>query len=120
MPLQLLGMHIYNWEWISATAPKVFKPWADILGSLLVSPAYLLPPLVGLVVLVQHRSNLPLVIEPTLSWRKNALKQNKVDKHLKNSPQPQPQQGGQAPRQGESLPVQLERGALEEVEVFLP
>ena len=80
MPLQLLGMHIYNWEWISATAPKVFKPWADILGSLLVSPAYLLPPLVGLVVLVQHRSNLPSVIEPTLSWRKNALKQNKVDK----------------------------------------
>ena len=82
MPLQLLGMHIYNWEWISATAPNVFKPWSDIIGSLLVSPAYLLPPLVGLVVLVQHRSNLPSVIEPTLSWRKNALRQNKVDKHL--------------------------------------
>ena len=31
----------------------------------------------------------------------------------------QHQQGGQAPRRGESLPVQLERGPLEEVEVFL-
>ena len=39
------------------------------------------PPLVALLVLFQHRSNLSSVLKPTQYWRKNALKQNKKDKY---------------------------------------
>ena len=79
--LQLLGITIWDWEWRSDKNPDAFEPWADIVGSLLVSPALLLPPLAALLVLFQHRSNLPSVLKPTHLWRKNALKQNKKDKY---------------------------------------
>ena len=79
---QLLGMTIWDWKWRSDAKPAAFEPWADIVGSLLVSPALLLPPLAALLVLFQHRANLPSVLKPTHLWRKNALKQNKKDKYL--------------------------------------
>ena len=78
---QLLGIAIKDWKWISDDKPDAFESWADIVGSLLVSPALLLPILAALLVLFQHRSNLPSVIKPTNLWRKNALKQNKKDKY---------------------------------------
>ena len=59
-----------------------FESWADVLGSLLVAPAVLLPILTALLVLYQHRSNIPEALKPTHLWRKNALKQNKKDKYL--------------------------------------
>ena len=78
---QLLGMSIWDWQWLSVKTPAAFKPWADIVGALLVSPALLLPPLAALIVLFQHRDDLPSVLKPTHLWRKNALKQNKKDKY---------------------------------------
>ena len=78
---QLLGMSIFDWKWISVANSDAFEPWADIVGTLLVSPALLLPILAALLVLFQHRSNLPSVLKPTRLWRKNALKQNKKDKY---------------------------------------
>ena len=74
-------MTIYNWSWLSVEESQHFKPEADIVGSFLVAPALLLPPLVALLVLFQHRSNLSSVLKPTQYWRKNALKQNKKDKY---------------------------------------
>ena len=59
-----------------------FESWADVIGSLLVAPAVLLPILTALLVLYQHRSNIPAALKPTHLWRKNALKQNKKDKYL--------------------------------------
>ena len=78
---QLLGITIYDWTWRSHADPAAFEPWADIVGSLLVSPALLLPPLGALLVLFQYRADLPSVLKPTQLWRKNALKQNKKDKY---------------------------------------
>ena len=78
---QLLGITIYDWKWRSDANPAAFEPWADIIGTLLVSPALLLPPLAALLVLFQHRYNLTSVFKPTHLWRKNALKQNKKDKY---------------------------------------
>ena len=74
-------MTIYNWSWLSVEESQHFKPEADIVGSFLVAPALLLPPLVALLVLFQHRSDLSSVLKPTQYWRKNALKQNKKDKY---------------------------------------
>lgn len=78
---QLLGITIYDWKWRSHADPAAFEPWADIVGTLLVSPSLLLPPLAALLVLYQHRDNLTSVLKPTHLWRKNALKQNKKDKY---------------------------------------
>ena len=76
---QLIGFTIYAWKWLSVQ--NAFEPWADIVGILLVSPAFLLPLLAALLVLFQFRSDLPSAIKPTHQWRKNALKQNKKDKY---------------------------------------
>ena len=73
-------MTLSNWEWLSVKSN--FESWADIIGSLLVAPAVLLPILTALLVLYQHRSNIPAALKPTHLWRKNALKQNKKDKYL--------------------------------------
>ena len=73
-------MTLSNWEWLSVKSN--FESWADIIGSLLVAPAVLLPILTALLVLYQHRSNIPEALKPTHLWRKNALKQNKKDKYL--------------------------------------
>ena len=81
VPSQLLGMTIWDWQWRSDNDPTAYEPWADVVGSLLVSPALLLPPLAALFVLYQHRDNLTSVLKPTHLWRKNALKQNKKDKY---------------------------------------
>ena len=76
---QLIGFTIYAWKWLSVQ--NAFEPWADTVGILLVSPAFLLPLLAALLVLFQFRSDLPSAIKPTQQWRKNALKQNKKDKY---------------------------------------
>ena len=77
---QLLAITLSKWKWLSVKSN--FESWADVIGSLLVAPAVLLPILTALLVLYQHRSNIPAALKPTHLWRKNALKQNKKDKYL--------------------------------------
>ena len=77
---QLLAITLSKWKWLSVKSN--FESWADVIGSLLVAPAVLLPILTALLVLYQHRSNIPEALKPTHLWRKNALKQNKKDKYL--------------------------------------
>ena len=75
----LLVAKLYEYEWFSQKNPAVYQPWADYIGMTLITSLALTVPVAAVVVLLQHRDDLPSAVRSTNKWRATALRQHQVD-----------------------------------------
>ena len=75
----LLFYNFYSFETLHKKDPNSFPWWTDVIGWVLASISYLVVPIFAIMVVV--KMGWTDSIRSTNSWRKNALRQNKMDKY---------------------------------------